>query len=80
MGLNRVSNAASLRRLAGLIGEPVARAYAKYIAGHVLLVFGASGRQYAVDGATVTPYAEEPPLYLVEQGIGGGTVNTKAAL
>ena len=69
MGLNRVSNPRKLRRLAALVGEPVMRAYAKYFQGHTLLVFGASGRQYAVDGDTVEPYAEDPPLRLEDSGI-----------
>jgi hypothetical protein len=73
MGLNRVSNPAKLRRLAALVGEPVLRAYAKFFTGHTLIVFGASGRQYAVDGDRVEPYAEDPPLVLVEHGIGTGT-------
>lgn len=64
MSLNRVSNARKLRRLASLVGEPVVRAYANYFRDHVLLVFGASGRQYAVDGDRVTPFAADPPLRL----------------
>jgi hypothetical protein len=70
VSLNRVSNARKLRRLAALVGEPVVRAYAKFFADHVLLVFGASGRQYAVDGDRVEPYAADPPLVLTEHGIG----------
>lgn len=70
MGLNRVSNPRKLRRLAALIGEPVVRAYARFFTGRTLIVFGESGRQYAVDGDEVKPHAEDPPLRLVNGGIG----------
>ena len=70
MSLNRVSNPGKLRKLAALVGEPVVRAYARWFEGHTLLVFGQSGRQYAVDPkGSVEAYTHDPPLTLTESGI-----------
>lgn len=76
MGLNRLSNPKKLKRLEALIGEPVERAYAKYFQDHALLVFGVSGKQYAVTGETVEPCDE--PIQLVEGGIGTKQIDPEA--